>query len=662
MKNQAQNAILTSEMRWDLMNQNVLISTAMISALWERHNKDSLDLMLPFLKYAICKTTKVGKKLNIDAVMDVFKKEFGYDTIPQNVIIVMLNRLSPTPLVRKDREYILSVSLDDEYAEFEKRRILYKERRNLVGNALANYLNESILYLSEQYTTESASLALIAFFIANGLVFAQTPEQLSLLKKEKDGKINYCIARFLINEHRSKSAIFDYVTDIVKGFFVSTAISFQPENISMPHSKLKNLRCYLDTRVILSTLGLRQVSAQKAAQELLEMLRGEQAVICCFEHTVTEIRDIIRAYKNNLLNPNSKTVHNTLERWDEERYSVAQVSRYLSVLDKKIQDLGIAIVPSPVDLNAKVKGLNCYKFKEQLKKRVLYNSSAAWENDVLSVLGVMRFRKGRSSPEFEKSGHIFITTNIPLIEVVNNCLWEVDAGIGPVMADTTLSSVVWLKCSSTHKDYPAHKLVENAMLALEPSHSFLKDFYEVINQLQAEGGVSEEEAAIIRTDIQIKRELVSVVGGDSHRINKDVVNEMRERLRERYIGENKKLSEENYQRYLAQKSHNDKALQQIILEIEDAGERCFQCVKNILSMIACVALIIILILLIGLSVAGFIVSRNYWIGAVVMLITDAFGFYDLLLGRKQIIRKAINKISGWFAEKARNKKRNEGVN
>lgn len=241
---------------------------------------------------------------------------------------------------------------------------------------------------------------------------------------------------------------------------------------------------------------------------------------------------------------------------------------------------------------------------------------------------------------------------------MNNCLWDVDAGIGPVMADTTLSSVVWLKCSSTHKDYPAHKLVENAMLALEPSHSFLKDFYEVINQLQAEGGVSEEEAAIIRTDIQIKRELVSVVGGDSHRINKDVVNEMRERLRERYIGENKKLSEENYQRYLAQKSHNDKALQQIILEIEDAGERCFQCVKNILSMIACVALIIILILLIGLSVAGFIVSRNYWIGAVVMLITDAFGFYDLLLGRKQIIRKAINKISGWFAEKARNKKRN----
>lgn len=96
------------------------------------------------------------------------------------------------------------------------------------------------------------------------------------------------------------------------------------------------------------------------------------------------------------------------------------------------------------------------------------------------MFAVMRLRNGKTSPELEKCGHIFATTNIPLVGVVNDCLSDYPYGVGPVVADTTLSSVVWFKCSSSHKDYPAHKLIENAMLALEPTNSFLKDFYALI--------------------------------------------------------------------------------------------------------------------------------------------------------------------------------------
>lgn len=109
-------SIITSEMRWNLMNQNVLVSTAMISALWEKHNKDTLDLMIPFMKYAIANTTKVGAKLNLNSVIEIFKTEFGYDSIPYNVVINILNRLSPSILSKKDREYTLIASLDDEYS------------------------------------------------------------------------------------------------------------------------------------------------------------------------------------------------------------------------------------------------------------------------------------------------------------------------------------------------------------------------------------------------------------------------------------------------------------------------------------------------------------------------------------------------------------------
>lgn len=152
-------------MRWDIMNQNVLISTALISSLWDSQHKDTLDLIMPFLKYSISKNTSVGNKLNIDDIASFFKAEFGYESIPRNVLLAMLERLSPNILKKEHRSFYLIAELDDEIISFEKRRTLYKEHRESVGNALALYLNSVVLKLKQPYNCETALLALINFFV-----------------------------------------------------------------------------------------------------------------------------------------------------------------------------------------------------------------------------------------------------------------------------------------------------------------------------------------------------------------------------------------------------------------------------------------------------------------------------------------------------------------
>ena len=555
--------------------------------------------------------------------------------------------------------YTLITSLDSDLTDFEKRRTLFKERRNEVGNKLATHLNNNVPGLQAPYECESALNALINFFVGNGLAVAQSPAQLSLVRKEADGKINYSIARFIIEEEKQDSVIFDYITDMVKGFFVSTAISFQPENLSLPHSKFKNLRCYLDTRVIIDALGMRIRSAQKATIELLTMLRDEQAVLCCFEHTVQEIRDIVKAYRSSLANPYGKNVHNTLERWDEEHYSVEQVSRFLTLLEKKIEALNIQIIPSPAKMQTRIRGLKVGKFKEYLKAKVQYRSETAYENDVLSVMGVMRLRNGQLSPDLEKCGHIFITTNVPMIGVVNDCLQESTDYVPPVVLDTTMSSVVWFKCSSSHKDYPKHKLVENAMLALEPTHTLLKEFFSAIDRLLADGGISDEEAAIIRSDIQIKRELAGVVSGDATLVTENVVGQLRDKLREQYIGENKLESEANYKRYLQQKQQNQNALNKIIAEIETAGDNQMASTTKVLSITAYALLAVLFLILVGFAIASFVIDQNYWLGAIVLLLVEIIGVYDLLIGKKHFIQKFIRTIANRKAEIARERKRKE---
>ena len=659
LKKHGKHYIIISEVRWNLMNANVLISTAMICSLWDTHKKDTLDLMIPFLKYIIAKQTQIGKEVNIDLIIDSFKSEFGYESIPRNVIISMLNRLSPSVLNKKQGKFTLIASLDKEYSDFKKRHCLYKEHRNAVGRSLSKYLNENISNIQTSYSPENALSALIGFFIANGLIISQTPEQLSLIKKNKDDKIIYAIARFIIQEHKNSSEIFDYMIDMVKGFFVSTAISFQPNNLSLPHTKFKDLCCYLDTPVILDALGLRLESGKKAALELIDMLRTEQATVCCFEHTVEEIRDIIKAYRYSLLNPGKKITYNTLEQWDEQKLSVDQVSRYLKLLDKRIEALDIKIVGMPAKREAPAKGLNIEKFKRELKKHVPYHSPVAYKNDILSVIGVTGLRKGHVASDLEKCRHIFITSNTPLVAIVSNCLYAPEDSVPPTISDTTMSSIVWFKCSSSHKDYPKYKLIENALLAMEPSPTFLNVFYAEVDRLLAENEISDEEAAVIRTDIHIRRDIVAAVSGDPTQINKNTVHKMRDNLRKRYSCESGQQAEENYRQFLIQKTKNNQALHTLVEQIEACGEKRKNTITKILNIVAYILLILLAIALIGFSVAALLKDEKYWFGTVFLLVLEIFGALDLLLGKMRFVQKIIHMIANHYSDKAMEKKRQE---
>ncbi len=640
------------------MNHNVLISTALLCSMWDKHNKDTLDLMLPFLKYSIAKKTSVGKRLDIDAVTEHFKNEFGYETIPSNVILSMLNRLSPDTLKKRNGEYTLDISLDQEITDFESKRTLYKERRNKVGNTIATYLNGHVAKISTPYTCETALAALINFFVNNGLVLAQTPKQLSLIKKSSEERIEYCIARCIVEEYQAETEVFDYIVNMVKGFFVSTAISFQPENLSLPHSKFKNLRCYLDTRIVLDALGLRLQTGKKAALELIEMLRSEQATVCCFQHTVSELRDIIKAYKNSISNPKHIGSFNTLEYWDEQNYSAEQVSRYLVLLEKKIESLNIEIVPSPATLKSRVKGLKTLKFQDLLKKKVQYNSDAAYVYDVLSIMGIMRLRKGQVSTELEKCNHVFVTTNIPMIDVLNTCLWDNDS-IPPSISDVSMSAIVWFKCYSSHKDYPKHKLIDNAMLALEPSNTVLTEFYTEINRLIAEGHLDEDEAAIIRTDIHLKRDLAASINGDATLVDTKTIDQIRTKLKARYVEEHNAEAEANYQRFLRQKAQSDHALDQLIDKIEAYGEEVKKSNKITLTRAMWSIWGILFAIFIGCTIVAFIINAVYWLGAVLLLLLDIYGIYDLFIGKKHLIQKWIDDRADKAAEKAREEKHKE---
>lgn len=645
------------------MNNKMLISTAMLNAYWEREKKDTLDLLIPFIKYSIAKTTTVGSVIDIPKMSQHFKEEFGYDTIPANVITLILNRLTPSILTKNKGEYRLETSLDDAMNNFEKGHAQFVEHCSKVAITLKDFLNEKALRY--KYNEEQALQELIAFFATNGLCVIKDTALLEMLKK-KDDAIKYEIAQFILRENDKKSEVFNYIVDIVKGFFVSTVISLQPQNATVSQSKFKGLKCYIDTRVIIDALGLRLPEAKVAAQELISMLREKGADLYCFEHNYQEIEDIIAAYKHDLKYPHHSHPYQTLESWDAQEYTVTDVERYQTILKDKIRALGINVVAKPFIEDISKYPFNHSEIAAFIKEHMNYNKKEALEIDIDSIASVLLLKEGNTASEIEKSGAIFVTSNIHLANVVNIFLkvqniCDPETQAMPIITDMDLSSILWLKCYATHKDYPVQRLIEHAMIALEPSHSMLKTFFDIVDRIQAEGGITEDEAAIIRSDAFCRKELSSVARGDVDNITDQTVYDIKDSLKKRYIGDADEKSELNYQKYQQEKEKKRTIIINALKQVKEYREKSYNKIYKFLFRLSCLIVIAVACSFIILSIID-IGKNEYLTVKIILLLFGSAGTIDMLYSKMNLIKRLISKIANNFADKQSDKKKIEYEN
>lgn len=645
------------------MNNNVLISTAMLNAYWEKEKRDTLELLVPFVKYSIAQTTAQGSEIDVSTMIGHFRKEFGYESIPTNVITLILNRLSPAILKRYKGKYILKVSLDEDVQKFEKGHTQFLERRSKVAQALKAFLNEN-LTLCDQYDEEIAMQALITFFATNGLCVIRDTMLLEMLKKSDDA-LKYCIAQFILQEWNAKSYIFNYIEDMVKGFFVSTVISLQPQNITVAHSKFKGLQCYIDTRIIINALGLHLPEAKEASLELLQMLKAKGAELCCFEHNYREIEDIVAAYKNGLKNPRNNRSHQTLEGWDEQKYTVTDVERYQILLASKITALGIKVIPRP-----SISDLQAYPFNDNdlvsyIEERMNYGNRDALETDVSSVASILLLREGHRALEIEKSKAIFITSNIKLVSVVNSFLEENNVCFPeneamPIITDMDMSSIVWLKCYSTHKDYPKQRLIEHALVALEPSPALLTTFFDIVDRIESEGGITEDEAAIIRTDAFCRKELANTVKGDNSSITEQTVYDIKDKLRKKYVGAAEEKTDLNYKKYIEERETNRNSIVKALENVKTIRQTAYNKIYELLNVIAWIIIVGLIFSFIILSVIGVKDNGQIW-RAMILLFFSICGTVDMVASKMNHIKRLIKYIATAISDRLADKKKAEYV-
>lgn len=636
-----------------------LASAAMLNSIFTLTNRDLLDSLVPFVKTAIYKCARVGDEVKLDVVTNYLNITFGFASIPLSVTRTLLKRLSPSCLIKKHGAFYLKENLEPEVTQFNKNENKYKQHCEQVGHALASYLCECA---GESSIDPSLALDyLLLFFESHGFSIAKSPKSIALLPSNKKKSYEYQVGQFILNEMKKESSTFDFVLEMLQGFFLSLAISLHSQSGGGGKEHFKHTCCYLDIRIILDALQCNTAESGKASLELIKMLQEQGANVCVFEHTLEEVDEILRAYEYSIRNLSGNQSGHTLEGFDSKHSSWKEVSLFRSTVHLKVNNLGIYIVKKVCHDNTNPPIIDEEGLRDYLDQNISYTRQVALDRDVDSISSIASLRKQLVPKSIESCGHIFITHNTRLAHFSEQYLQgKSDLQRVPyVIGEPHFTALLWLKCYQTHTNYSKIKLIQDALSSTAATEEVLHTFFQQVELMEGNGGITEAEAAAMKAHMFNMRELMSLTNGDSEQVNPNTVLSIRNRLKEQYDLSAKET--------IAAK---DRALEQLTNKHEEERDRAFREIERIQSetkvkcerrLSICVRFILIPLCFVAvvLSASDILSNETISLQSVILAVISGIGVIDLFSSKRSFIKKSISRIARSIGDRKADEKRSE---
>ncbi|TMN20807.1 hypothetical protein [Lentibacillus cibarius] len=408
---------------------------------------------------------------------------------------------------------------------------------------IINYANEKY---NKKISISETEKALEAFLEKHQLVLlgsslnpSSIPPAISTDDK-KEGQEMYIISDFIKNAHESHSVSFEYIIDIVKGTMLTNAL-FYKEDIATLNMKFKGTEVFFDSTFLIYALGYAGKAQQEPCLELINMLRSNNAILRVFRHNIEEMIGILEFCKNNL----TKKVHDphgTINNFLDKGYSSIDIDRIIYGIENELKEKFRIKVIEWVDYDNYSHVISHEELHERLEKNMTYRNEVARERDVHSVAAIMRLRKGVQPRHIEKSGAIFVTNNFALARNVKEHFFDEEdpKKIPPVLHDSILTNIMWLKSPSEAPDLPRKKLIAETFAATQPPEHVWSRYLEVINIYTRTHQISDESFVFLHYS-QAARELVmDITMGDEDIISTGTISDI---LNEKARREQKKLDE-----------------------------------------------------------------------------------------------------------------------
>ncbi len=329
-----------------MMNENVMIGTAILSTFADKKQSDSIDLMIPFVKYALQEKYAVGDIISPCSICDYIQQTFAFNDLPIAIIEKAIKRLSKNNgcLTYTNKEYTFSKDVMDDHSKIKDKRSHAFMLIDSIIKKLTPYINSKSF---KKFTEEDSKKALFIFLDKYGLstINNSLEDQTQLFKGENTNRI---IGSFILEEYKEDSEVFKSLIELVKGVFISKALYLQTNNDCQFNARMKNTVIILDAPLLLRVLGLKTAGENRTAKEFLQVLPPE-IKLCYFDHNFKELDSIIRSYKYQRISGGKYT--HTLEYFDEKASSIEDIDLFLLQLEKKLRSLNITEYSKDIPLN-----------------------------------------------------------------------------------------------------------------------------------------------------------------------------------------------------------------------------------------------------------------------------------------------------------------------
>lgn len=593
----------------DIMNGSAITSLAMIYALWQSNKQDLLDLIKPFVLYSVGSTTTVGHSIDIDVVCRYLENEFGYKSFQPAVVEKVLNRecsskriISEHKIIRKNGMFVLEKSYDEQIEKFSEKRTTCKARSDAVTSALAEYLNSNNVYRRADYTQKDAETKLLSFFERRGSTILVSVDDLHQQMAKTD-ESDYFVGKFILTQYEQKTVLMDYISELVKGYFVTTALYLQAENPDVTRASFRNVTFFLDTRILLGVLGYKTPQENDSIQEMVKSLQRNGAKLACFLYNEDEIESILGAYKQSTLYRTSRSTY-TLEYFDAIGRKSTPVEAAEKHFRTKLREENIiSVSPSQILEQENLAGctegiLNDLSVREIVSKLKPSYKFEGFSDDITAVNTVSRLRAGKKLQYIEKCKAVFVTSNTVLITAVKQYFKEysIDYGFPIIISGDDLCVLAWLKDFEIDNNLPQMRLLENVMAAITPTRELMDAYLTNLNNLKQQGKIDDDEISLLRVDRFAQKELMELTCGDCDKLTDETIETIRERIKSDSfasgVEHGKNSAEEEY--LSKQQAKRNNACRQAEQEVErEYLEKEYKYVKWIRITAAVVAVVFI---------------------------------------------------------------------
>lgn len=491
-----------------------------------KNNKDYLANFEPFILDLLKR--KDWDYIIIKQLKDSLYSEYTLE-LPDSIIKKILSRL-------KNEGYVLREKVDTSPAtygykpnyekldslNFKEKVAIFEKKYNEIIDLYKKYCK--VEYDIEKTNSELES-ELLDFIEKHHITLLNEVKDQNYVKNfNEESETLYLTAAFISSLIDEKSPFLDDLVNITKGNMLIDTLYFEENTRSI--KSLKNTDIYFDTSIVMFALGLSGEEKKRNYLELVELLKKNKAKIKIFRHNLEEIRGILSWTQHNL--HTGKDNFETIQYFITNNFEKDDIELLIYSLENEIKNkLNIEVVDSEYKEEDYSFNIDEVKLKEYLISKINYKNKNALDTDVASISAIMRLRKGKKRIELEESIALFVTTNYTLTNATMEFMFSDEDDIRyipPIMHESTVSNLVWIKNPDLSPSLPKKKLISYCYEALSPSERFWSKYLKKVEELnEQKQTVTEEDLILLRFSPLSKELIMDATFGNEDNLTSEVI-------------------------------------------------------------------------------------------------------------------------------------------